>query len=93
MRVIDRVRVPALVITAEDDPFVPSQPFHDPSVAGNPSITLRICRHGGHCGFVGPRSGEDDGYWAENQIVEFVERQTGAGRAGKAGGIDPNRSV
>ena len=73
MRVIDRIRVPALIITAEDDPFVPSQPFRDPKVTGNPSITLHICRHGGHCGFVGQRNGgDDDGYWAENQIVEFV---------------------
>jgi predicted alpha/beta-fold hydrolase len=72
MRVIDRVSVPALIITAEDDPFVPSQPFHDPAVTGNPHIDLRISRHGGHCGFVGTRSGEDDGYWAETQIVEFV---------------------
>jgi len=72
MRVIDRVRVPALVITAEDDPFVPPAPFRDPRVTGNPHVTLRLCAHGGHCGFVGPRSGEDDGYWAEDQIVEFV---------------------
>ena len=54
MRVIDRIRVPALIITAEDDPFVPSQPFHDPKVTGNPHIDLRISAHGGHCGFVGP---------------------------------------
>ena len=74
MRVIDRIGVPALVITAEDDPFVPSQPFRDPKVAGNPHIDLRICRHGGHCGFVGPQSPQDDGYWAETQIVEFVVR-------------------
>jgi predicted alpha/beta-fold hydrolase len=72
MRVIDRVSVPALVIAAEDDPFVPSQPFHNATVTGNPRIDLRISKHGGHCGFIGPRSGEDDGYWAENQIVEFV---------------------
>ena len=73
MRVVDRIRVPALVITSEDDPFVPSQPFRDPKVTGNPNITLRICRHGGHCGFVGARNGgEDDGYWAETQIVEFA---------------------
>ena len=74
MRVIDRVRVPALVITAEDDPFVPSQPFHDPRLTGNPHIDLRVSAHGGHCGFVGMRSAEDDGYWAENQIVQFFER-------------------
>ena len=73
MRVIDRVRVPTLIITAEDDPFVPSQPFRDPKVTGNHHITLKICRHGGHCGFVGPgNGGEDDGYWAENQIVDFA---------------------
>ena len=73
MRVIDRIRIPALVITAEDDPFVPSQPFRDAKVTGNPHIDLRVCRHGGHCGFVAPSGPGDDGYWAENQIVQFVE--------------------
>ena len=42
MRVVDRIRVPALIMTAEDDPFVPSQPFHDPRVAANPYITLLL---------------------------------------------------
>jgi len=75
MRVVDRIAVPTLVITSEDDPFVPSQPFHDPAVAGNRHIELRICAHGGHCGFVGARTGpDDDGYWAENAIVDFVSR-------------------
>jgi uncharacterized protein len=73
MRVIDRIAVPALIITAEDDPFVPSQPFRDPKLTANPLIHLRLCEHGGHCGFVGPRSAEDDGYWAETQIVDFVD--------------------
>jgi predicted alpha/beta-fold hydrolase len=73
MRVIDRIRVPALVITAEDDPFVPSRPFRSPCVTGNAHITVRLCAHGGHCGFVAARSGDDDGYWAERQIVEFVQ--------------------
>ena len=73
MRVIDRVSIPALVITAADDPFVPSQPFHDPKVTGNTHIDLRLCTHGGHCGFVGSRSAQDDGYWAEKQIVDFVD--------------------
>jgi uncharacterized protein len=76
MRVIDRVAVPALVITAEDDPFVPSQPFHDREVTGNPHIELRVCAHGGHCGFVAAASARDDGYWAENQIVDFVARRS-----------------
>jgi hypothetical protein len=78
MRVADRIRMPALIITAEDDPFVPSRTFLDPRVADNPHITLRLCKHGGHCGFVGPKSGDDDGYWAEGQIVDFVLRCLGA---------------
>ena len=74
MRVVDRIRVPTLIVTAEDDPFVPSQAFRDPKVTSNPHIDLRLCEHGGHCGFVGERSGLDDGYWAESQIVDFVVR-------------------
>ena len=80
LRNIDRIAVPTLIITAEDDPFVPSQPFHDPRVTNNPYIDLRLCTHGGHCGFVGPKSGMDDGYWAENQIVAFAERQSASTR-------------
>jgi len=76
LRIIERISVPTLIITAEDDPFVPSQPFHDPKIAGNPHLDLRICEHGGHCGFVGQASPADDGYWAENQIVDFVEKHT-----------------
>jgi predicted alpha/beta-fold hydrolase len=79
MRVIDRVRVPALIIAAEDDPFVPWQPFRDPKVTGNRAITLRLSRYGGHCGFVAVPVGEDDGYWAESQIVEFVSRALAPG--------------
>jgi uncharacterized protein len=72
MRVIDRVRVPALIITAEDDPFVPPGPFRDPKVTGNPNVRLELSRHGGHCGFFADGKGQYDGYWAEQQIVEFV---------------------
>lgn len=80
MRVIDRVRVPALIITSEDDPFVPATPFRDPKVTGNSYITLQLCEHGGHCGFVADRRGEDDGYWAEDAIVEFVDRAATSSR-------------
>jgi predicted alpha/beta-fold hydrolase len=78
MRVIDRIRIPALIITAEDDPFVPPDPFRDPRVTGNPNITVLLTRHGGHCGFVAEPNGYD-GYWAEQTVVNFVARATSAG--------------
>jgi len=87
MRVVDRISVQTLIITAEDDPFVPAQPFHDPRVTGNPHITLRLCEHGGHCGFVATPVGTDDGYWAEGRIIEFVEQ---ASRHGAATGGPPD---
>ena len=77
MRVIDRIALPALIITAEDDPFVPVEPFLDPKVTGNPNITLKITAHGGHCGFVSQPSAASDGYWAEDEIVAFATRVAG----------------
>jgi predicted alpha/beta-fold hydrolase len=75
MRIVDRIRVPTLVITAEDDPFVPSRPFREPQLAGNPSVTTIVCAHGGHCAFIGAPAPEDDGYWAERVIVDFAAQQ------------------
>jgi uncharacterized protein len=72
MRVVDRINVPALIITAEDDPFVPADPFRDPRVATNPHITLMVTRAGGHCGFLAAATEGNDGYWAEQQIMEFA---------------------
>jgi predicted alpha/beta-fold hydrolase len=80
MRVIDRIRIPAMILTAEDDPFVPTTPFRDPHVTRNPHIDLIITPHGGHCAFLAETVGSngDDGYWAEMQIVEFATRLTRA---------------
>ncbi len=72
LRVISRIRVPALIITSKDDPFVPIGPFADPAIAANPHITLVMTEHGGHCGFLGRSNGGDDGYWAERAVVEFA---------------------
>jgi predicted alpha/beta-fold hydrolase len=72
MRVIERVALPALIITAADDPFVPAEIFRDAALARNRNIRLIVTRHGGHCGFVEDASDGYDGYWAERQIIEFA---------------------
>jgi hypothetical protein len=71
IRVTDRIRIPALILTAMDDPFVPAAQFDDPAVADNRWIARRIEHDGGHCGFVGAAGG-DDGYWAESRAMEFL---------------------
>lgn len=72
LRVVDRIRVPTLIITAEDDPFVPPAPFRHPAVAGNPNIAVVITRHGGHCAYLERGMDGYDGYWAEREIVRFA---------------------
>jgi uncharacterized protein len=79
MRVIDRVRVPALIITAEDDPFIPSEPMRDPLVLQNRWIKVLVTQHGGHCGFVSDVALGNEGYWAETEIVAFAEEQVQRG--------------
>lgn len=72
MRVIERVRVPALIVTAKDDPFVPWEPFLDAKVIGNPHITLELTDHGGHCAFISD-NGAGDCYWAEERLIAFAK--------------------
>ncbi len=74
LRVVDRIRVPALILSSSDDPFVPSESFSDPALTRNPNIQVIVTGRGGHCAFVAQARDGSDGYWAEEQIVEFARR-------------------
>ncbi len=74
LRVVDRIQLPTLIVTAADDPFVPPEPFSDPAVTGNAHIATMVSPHGGHCAFVSAANGVHDGYWAEWKAVSFAER-------------------
>jgi len=73
-RVLDRIRVPALVLHALDDPFVLITPQTRAALGANPFITLLESERGGHCAFLArPGHGNgDDGYWAETTLLRFV---------------------
>ena len=64
------IRVPTLIVTAQDDPMIPFESFRDPALTTNPHIQLEAPLHGGHCGFVA-RSGTGERFWVEARIVEF----------------------
>lgn len=72
LRVVDQIRIPTLIMTADNDPFVPSHPFHDPALTSNAHVTVVITPEGGHCAFLEHGDGDYDGYWAEREIVRFV---------------------
>ena len=70
LRVAHKICVPTLVVTAQDDPFVPFASFSDPAIANNAHIRLIAPMHGGHCAFIS-RHGGDDRFWAEARVMEF----------------------
>jgi predicted alpha/beta-fold hydrolase len=71
-RVIDQVRVPMLLITAEDDPVVPYASFLALQLERLPSIRFNVSEHGGHCGFISRHAGGER-FWAEQRIAEFCD--------------------
>jgi predicted alpha/beta-fold hydrolase len=73
LRVAHTIKIPTLIVSAEDDPFVPPKQFHAPSVVANPAITVAVTKHGGHCGFFTRAETGFDGYWAEQIAIEFAE--------------------
>ena len=69
-RVLAQIRRPTLILTAQDDPFVPFSSFDRPAIRENPHIELLATRHGGHCAFISSGRGEAR-FWAENRVLEY----------------------
>ncbi len=70
--VINSITVPTLIITAQDDPFIPYSMFTIPSIQRHPHIRLKTPRYGGHCQFFQSSQQGEDRYWAENRNVDFL---------------------
>jgi len=70
--VVGHIAVPTLVVHAADDPFVRIQPTTLAKIAANPNVRYAETAHGGHCAFLAAPNGYD-GYWAERQIVDFLQ--------------------
>lgn len=74
LRVLNDVRVPTFILTAQDDPFVPYSSFSDRALTGNPNIRSEAPARGGHCAFVSRYKG-DTRFWAEARIMEFFRNE------------------
>lgn len=63
------IRAPTLLIHAQDDPFVPVQPYLERTWSDLPKLTPVLPRSGGHLGFHEP-----GGVWYLPRIHEFFKR-------------------
>jgi uncharacterized protein len=78
-KLVSNIRVPMLMLTAKDDPFVPYESFLRARIAENPAICFVTPEHGGHCGFISKHGGAER-FWAEHRIVDFCEEICAAWR-------------
>ncbi|HEX6189106.1 MAG TPA: alpha/beta fold hydrolase, partial [Pyrinomonadaceae bacterium] len=83
---LGRIRVPTLIIHAQDDPFIPFTPLEqalnpqtqsdassDVLTTANENVLLVGPPRGGHVAFVSADSLDEDRFWAENRLVEFCQ--------------------
>ncbi len=63
------LRVPALLIQAKDDTFVPFAIYESAAVRSNPWIQLMATDHGGHLGFIGRGPNR---LWSDEAIMEWI---------------------
>jgi predicted alpha/beta-fold hydrolase len=70
---LESIRVPALLIQAKDDTFIPFELYEHPALRRNVNLRLIATGHGGHLGFIsrtGPR------FWVDEVILEWIGEQT-----------------
>lgn len=67
---LERIRVPTLVIHAQDDPMVPYSSYDHPAFARNPHLKLVTVERGGHLGFLARGSPR---FWLDAVVLDWIE--------------------
>jgi predicted alpha/beta-fold hydrolase len=67
---IKDIRIPTLLVSALDDPFLAPACFPFAETAANPNVTLETPQHGGHVGFV--TFNHKNLYWSEARCIAFL---------------------
>jgi predicted alpha/beta-fold hydrolase len=69
-RFLDGIRVPALVIQAQDDPLIPFEIYQHPAFSRNPNLRLIAPEHGGHLGFI---SKGKHRFWLDDVLLQWLQ--------------------
>ncbi len=68
---LERIRIPALLLIAKDDPMVPFHVYDHPAFGRNPLLRLLPVEHGGHLGFI---SRTQPRFWLDHTILDWMEQ-------------------
>ena len=77
---IERISIPTLLVSAEDDPFLPVSVLKRVAqiASRNPRLSVEFTRHGGHVGFVAGRNPFHPIHWGERRLMAFFDRHAPA---------------
>jgi hypothetical protein len=68
---LEKIRVPALLVHSEDDPFLPGERLPREAITRNPCLQTAFVPRGGHVGFIGG-SPWAPVWWAESRAAAFL---------------------
>ncbi|MEH6447122.1 MAG: alpha/beta fold hydrolase [Oleispira sp.] len=68
--VLKDIRIPALLVNAKNDPFLPESCFPYAEARQSTWLSLEVPESGGHVGFI--ELNKRQAYWMERRVVEFV---------------------
>jgi uncharacterized protein len=84
---LHRIEVPGLVIHAEDDPFIPPEPFRESVFP--PQLALELIPTGGHLGYLSSKTWLGDRRWLDARIVAWLASHWKLGRRDFSGPSTP----
>jgi predicted alpha/beta-fold hydrolase len=67
---LDAIRIPTLVVTAQDDPLVPFEIYRHEAFEQNRTLTLLAPLHGGHLGFLSRRRPR---FWLDGVCLDWID--------------------
>jgi uncharacterized protein len=78
LRFLPDIRIPTLLLSAYDDPFLPREVLDDVCMMArnNPAIVAEFHERGGHVGFVSGHSPKRTRYYAEERALDFLAAVT-----------------
>lgn len=71
---LKKIKIPTLIIHAEDDPFLPESSIPTANELSE-QVTLELAGHGGHVGFIEQESLFKMNYYLETRIPDFLKKQ------------------
>jgi predicted alpha/beta-fold hydrolase len=72
--VLKDIRIPALLVNAQNDPFLPEACFPYTEAQQSEWLSLEVPRSGGHVGFIEVNNRQ--AYWMERRVVAFVKQHS-----------------